>query len=140
MAQQQQQLFDEEYIKSTGGIIYDGGYDNAPNIPDAQNLMTDLMQVMEFMATDAMLELKSQDKNEYERVVEEKYPAFVDRYYFVFKMLSDANPYADISPLFAMIKEIDKMNKGKTDIEKAEKRLGGYLASKYIPDSLRNMK
>lgn len=131
------ELVDEEYIKRHGGYVYNDGQDNPPNIPDAKTLLSSVLELMEYMSSDELLKIKEINKAKYEEIVEAKFPEFVDTYYFVYKMLVDATPNTDISPLFKMISEIDKINKGKSSVEQSEKRLGNFLADKYIPNNIR---
>jgi len=133
----EQAYVDDEYIKKHGGYVYGDEDVYEPNLPTTESLMTQLMPVLEYMASDEMLKLKHIDKNEYSQNIESKFPAFVDRYYSVYKQFVDADIGVDISPLCEMIKEIDKVNRGVKSFEKAEKRMNMGLAEKFIPAELR---
>jgi hypothetical protein len=124
------QVKDEEYIKKNGGIIYDKS-EGSGNLPDVKKLVLEINAVLEYMTNKEMLEIKKNNVEKYEDIIEQRFPDFVDKNYGIFKKFVDSADN-DINPLINMLKEIDKVNKGYKTLEKAEKKLGNELADKFI--------
>ncbi len=124
------QFFTEEDIKKQkNAVVLDYEFSETPNLPDTNSLLQTIANVLEYMCTDPMLDLKEQSPDVFEKHMEDKYPEFSTRYYAVFKKLLSGE---DISPLFEMIAQIERIQSGAVSIEKAEEELGMQLANKYI--------
>lgn len=107
----------------------DDNYDNPVNLPDVGKILSEVMKILEYMTTDEMIDMKSQDLAAYEEQMESKFPEFADKYYAVFKKVISGE---DITPLFKMLVGIDKVNRGEKTIEEVETNLGKELANKYV--------
>lgn len=133
-------FYTEEDIKKMGGGGGGGGggvsmvvdFDKLETqLPDTQLLLSKVVDIMECMDTKEIRELKKKDKNEYEQVLERKFPKFSFRYYGLFKKVISGD---DLSMLFKMVKAIDKVNNNELSLDDAEFGLGEDLAYKYIPN------
>ena len=109
-------------------IIYDveGG---DVNLPDVQQVLSQVIEVLEYMTTEEVLDLRSEDNDKYVEHMEEKFKTFSDRYYGLFRKLISGE---DITPLMQMLAEIEKVKDGEKTIEEAEKTIGESLAEKYV--------
>jgi len=125
----------EEQIKlkpNQQAIIYDVESGEV-NLPDVQEILSKVIEILEYMTTDEILELRSKNKDEYEEHMEEKFVPFSDRYYGLFKQLISGK---DITPLIEMLTEIEKIKEGNTTIEEAEHRIGRSLEKKFVTPNL----
>ena len=125
----------DKKLKSEGkkAFVYDpsGGLEGlpAPNLPDVGDVLSNVEAVLEYMCNDELIELKNKDEDEFDRHMEEKFPAFSFRYYALFKKIISGE---DITPLFSMLGGIERIKKGDITIEEVEKDLGEELAEEYI--------
>jgi len=109
-------------------FVYDVD-DGDANLPDVPVLLNRVIEILKFMSTDEMIELKANDEPEYIIVMENKFESFADRYYALFRKIISGE---DLTPLMNMLAAIESVKDGKETIEDAEKRLGEDLAEQYI--------
>ena len=129
-----QQIVGEDDINRANSTVLDFNEDDSRvNLPDAEKLLDEVIQILEYMSSEDMLKLKEKNQLVFEEELEQKFPDFADKYYSVFKMICSG---ADLDPLFEMLKAIDNVNKGKQTLQKAEKNVGRYLG-KFLPDNLK---
>ena len=112
-----------------GDELKDG---ETPVLPDATNILDEVIKILECMNTNEMKELKKTNVNVFEQVMEEKFPDFSFKYYSVFKIVLSGE---DITPLFMMLNSINEVNTGKKSFEDAQKGVGHFL-NKFIPPEL----
>lgn len=120
-------IVNESEIDKSKGIIYN--IENKINLPDLDQLLTEIINILEYMNNDELLKKKKENYNEFESEMEKKFPYFSFRYYGIFKKILSGE---DISTLLQMLTEIHKVQIGEKSIEEAERNLGEQLASKYI--------
>lgn len=118
----------------TNSIVYDfGGDENkSKTLPNANNILDKVIEVLECMNTTEMKELRSKNKVAFETAMEEKFSDFAYQYYSVFRIILSGQ---DISPLFMMLGEINKHNTGKQSYDDTERTVGTFL-NKFIPPEL----
>ncbi|MCJ7637602.1 MAG: hypothetical protein MUO21_08950 [Nitrososphaeraceae archaeon] len=118
----------------TNSIVYDfGGDENkSQTLPNANNILDKVIEILECMNTDEMKELRSKNKALFENAMEEKFQDFAYQYYGVFRIILSGQ---DISPLFMMLGEINKHNTGEQSYDDTEKTVGTFL-NKFIPPEL----
>lgn len=102
-------------------------------LPDASDILDNVLHILQYMATDEMMELKKTNKELFEQLMEEKFQDFSFNYYALFKQIISGD---DISPLFKMLEVISNVNSGRTDLKSGESDVGMYL-SKFLPENLK---
>lgn len=127
-----QQIVSEDDIKKSGGLIYDVADETPTSLPNASNILDNIILILEYINTPDMLLLRETDKTAFELTIEEKFPEFALSYYSVLKMIMSG---ADIQPLFKMLEIINTVNTGKKSIADSEKDVSKYL-SKFLPEGL----
>lgn len=120
-----------------GSIVYDVD-DNDVNLPDVDDLLTQMIALLEVASTDEMKKLKKTDENEFYSVLEEQFKPFVDRYYGIFKMVLKVKKMKELEPFILMITQIQNVKDGGACFEDAEKHVGYSLAKQYLPEHLIN--
>jgi len=132
----EQKIVTEDEIKNMQGITYDVCGDDDDDVitslPNANDILDDVIKLLECMNTEEMKTLKGINQGAYEQALEDKFPEFSYNYYSVFKMILSGD---DITPLFKMLEMISDVNTGKSNIEECEQGVGKYL-SKFLPDGL----
>lgn len=124
----------EKDIGSKPGIVYDfGGDENkSKTLPNANKILDTVIEILEYMNTDEMKELRAKSQPLFENKMEEKFEDFAYQYYSIFRLILNGD---DISPLFMMLGEIDKCNSGKQSYDATEIIVGKFL-NKFIPPEL----
>lgn len=137
----------DEELKKQGkaGIVYDpsgmmnGESNEAPpvNLPNVNSILDKVYEILQYMDDNNMIKLKNEDDKKYIKKMEERFPAFSDRYYSLFQKIISGD---DLTHLFSMLAEIEKIKSGSKTIEDAEKDLGQQLAQQYIYPKVPNSK
>lgn len=109
-------------------LIYDMG-DMTPSLPDSDEVLRNVVEILDFMCTDEMIELKYKSVDEFEKYMEEKFSDFADKYFAIFSKLISGE---DITILLKMLAAIKQVNTGQRSLEEVEKELGEELAASYI--------
>jgi hypothetical protein len=125
----------EEEIEKSGGIVYDPSGDEIAtpeSLPDPNEILDSVINILEFMNTPEMVELKNSDRAQFDDTMEEKFLEFSSSYYGIFRMIIDGE---DITPLYAMLSIISKVKSGGSTMEEAEKNVGTYL-TKFLPPEI----
>lgn len=93
-------------------LVYDysDGEINPDNLPDPNQILDQVLNILEYIATPDLKLIRESDPKFFESLVEEKFPEFTDRYYGIFKMLLSGS---DLSPLFAMLSGINHIKTGQ---------------------------
>ena len=121
-------LVREEDIDPTKGMVYNPG-EGEVNLVNVDEMLSKVAKILEVMCEDEMILLKETDYPKYEEKMEERFEEFAFRYFAIFKKVISGE---DITPLFRMLTEIDKIHRGDKEIEQVEKELGEELANQYI--------
>lgn len=120
----------EKDVDMSGGnkLVYnpDGGGVNLANV---DYILDNVTEILEYMTNDEVIQQKNEDYEEYESMMEEKFPDFSFKYFAVFKKVITGE---DITPLFKMLAAIESVQQGTESLDAAEKRLGEDLAEQYI--------
>ena len=125
---------EDEMKKMKNGLVYDMG-DLTPNLPDIPLLLSQIEEILEYMYDDNILDLKKNNNSKFRQCMEDKFSNFSSRYYGIFdKLLSGG----DLTHLYSMFTEIERIKKGEVSLEDAEQVLGEELAKDYIPNKLRS--
>lgn len=131
----EQKVVSKHDIQGSNTIVYDPSEGEIPEVlPDTDDILDNVIKVLECMNTEEMQMLKKANNNLFEQTMEEKFPAFADRYYSMFKMVLSGD---DITPLFKMLSVINGISGGKKSFEDGEKEVGSYL-TKFLPPELVN--
>lgn len=112
------------------GYVYDmDNSDEPPSFPDVPELLDNVNNVLEYMCTSEVKELRKGDKECFQAHMEQRFPDFSFKHYNLFvKLLSGE----DISPLLTMLGVIQKVKSGELSMEDAERYVGEGLAKKYV--------
>lgn len=130
-----QSIVTEDDIKKQQGMVYDFGDEEkltAEGLPNAENLLDQVIKILEAMDTPEMKVLRDTNQDSFEQVMESRFENFAFQYYSVFKMILSGE---DITPLFEMLKVISQVNHGEKSFEDGERDVGLYL-NKFLPDGL----
>lgn len=117
---------DKDKMKQSG-FLYD--IEGAPNFPDVPQLLSNIIEIMEYMTEDDMIKLREEDFQQFEQQMEAKFPDFSFRYYAIFQRIILGE---DLGFLFEMLKQIHRVNCNEDTAENVEKMLGEELGRKYI--------
>lgn len=110
-------------------------YNKKINIPDVTTITSEILQVLEYMGTDEMIQLREKNEDEHDIQIRSKFPLFYQDYYSIYKMILSGS---DISYLFEMLRALDGVKRGKVDYDKVEKDIGDKLNNKYIIPNIPN--
>ncbi len=127
----------DKQLKAEGkqGIIYDPSAgaetiaDPVANLPDVDDILGSIEKILEYMCKDDIIKLKEEDAGGYIDHMEKKFPAFSFRYFSLFQHIIEGE---DLTHLFSMLGAIERVKKGETTLDDAEKDLGEELAQKYV--------
>jgi hypothetical protein len=123
--------FTKDQIAKDGGIIYDPSENPAlspKDLPDTSKILDQVYLILEYMCKDDIIKLKQSDQNEYNNALEAQFPEFSKRYFSVFSQVISGN---DLTNLFMMLSQIDKVKNGQTSLEEVEKKIGKDLSKQY---------
>lgn len=125
-------FFTENEIKNDPNTFVYDPYENSENVvnlPNVPELLNQIIYILEYMNTDNIIKLKSENFEEYTQHMETKYFEFSNRYFGLFQKLISGE---DITPLVSMLGAIENVKSGQISIEQAEESLGDMLAEEYI--------
>jgi hypothetical protein len=91
-------------------------------------------KIIKYIKDNDLSNMRKTDEFNYIMKMNDKFPEFSKKYPTLFKLIISEG---DLEPLEHFLKTIEKLKKGKGDKEVEEKRLGNYLANRYLPDNLR---
>ena len=125
-----QNIVSEDQMRSDKNAkVFELDEDSEYSFPDAQVLMNSVIEIMTYATKPELKQLRNTDKNQYFIEMEKKFPDFSMRYYGLFMKVINGE---DITPLLDMMIQIDKINKGKISIKKAEENVGMGLYNKFV--------
>lgn len=135
-------IVNENEVDPEKGVVLDYGQDEEiipENLPDADEIMDNVILILECMNTEEMKNLRSENNDVFVTTMENKFESFAERYYSVFRMILSGK---DISPLFEMLRVIKKMKSGSMSVERGENQIGSSL-KQFLPEGfeerLKNM-
>lgn len=110
--------------------VYDmeGEY-NQDALPNTEQLMDEVINILSITTQPKYKALRIQDNKQYVAEMEQLFPDFSFRYFALFMQVISGE---DITPLFEMLLQIDRLKSGSITIEDAEKNVGDVLAKRYI--------
>lgn len=113
------------------GFVYDASSEDVSveNFPDSKDIFDDIIKIYEVMNKPELKAMKDENESLYKAELEKSFPVFSERYYSLFQLIITGQ---DISPLYGMLEQMDKIKAGKISVEDGEKKVGQMLASKYI--------
>lgn len=96
---------------------------------DPQSFRNHITEITKFTQLDYYKELKIFDKLQYEFSLREVFPEFASDHPFAFRKIIFGD---DLTFLYKMLENIEKINDGKVTQKEVEMDLGGELANVYI--------
>jgi len=97
-------------------------------IPDLTEMTNIILQMIDFMNSGIMLKKKSENKDEYERIVIFKYQDKIP-YNIIRLLLEDIK---NLGKLITMFETLTNIKKGNLDIEKEYDKFGENLNEEYL--------
>jgi len=129
----EQKIVSDKITNDPYTLVYDPSSGAIPDVlPNADEILDNVIKILECMNTDEMQLIKKANAPLFEQTMEEKFQAFADRYYSIFRMVLSGD---DITPLFKMLNVINKINTGTKSFEDGEREVGSYL-TKFLPPEL----
>lgn len=129
-------------IKSAKIVNSVPGHENTPMkepelninaIPNIDELMETVLSVLTYMNTEQMQFMEQADNIGFERHLEEKYSAFHEKHYGIFKLLMDRENRAEnVARLIEMFTILHEVKSGKKDLQEADKAYQEELNQKFI--------
>lgn len=126
-------IVNENEVDPEKGMVLDYGQDEEiipENLPDADEIMDNVILILECMNTEEMKKLRSENNDAFIATMENKFESFAERYYSVFRIILSGK---DITPLFEMLRVIKKMKSGSMSVERGENQIGSSL-KKFLPE------
>lgn len=137
-------MFSEEDMKRyatenphTKVIKFDDIPDAEVSLPDVNELSTNIINLLEYMNNEDVITIMVTDKNQYEKLIFDKFPLFSDKYYSLFKGLQDCD---DISKLTRILSDLEKIKQNKTTFETVANRVDNELFDKYVKGKISKSK
>ncbi len=93
-----------------------------------------IVDVLEYMNTDYIKNLRGHDIVLYEKTIEEKFPDFTERYYAVLKLLMSGE---DITRLLQMLSQLEKVENNEKKREEAVNYVREELNNEYIYNAIK---
>lgn len=106
-------------------------FDEEGKVPDLDYLVTNLVKILEFMNEECNVILKRENKEMFKKVMEEKFPEFVDKYYSVFQQLL-TDDMDSFEKLLMMIEQLNRVKIGEIDLDEAFEYVREKLSGEYI--------
>ena len=98
------------------------------NLPDVTKLTETIREILEYMCSDTLIEMKKTNLDQYKNVLKMRYETFENKYPTMFNMIIEGK---EISTLLEMFIKIEQIKNGTTTMKLAEEELGEKLADKY---------
>lgn len=104
---------------------------NVDGMPDLKYVINNLVQIFEFISTDDMIKMKSDNKEQYENVLHKKFAEFSERYYSLFSVILDGE-LDSMTHLVMMINTLCLVNTGQITMDTAYAHIREELSKHYI--------
>lgn len=121
-------LVRSDEVDTSNGIVFNPA-DGTPNLVNPNKMFTDITNILEAALQPDVAALKDDEPEEYEKILEEKFPEFAMHYYATFKKVISGE---DIQPLLQMLAQIEKIRSGQRTLEAVEEEFNEDLREKYI--------
>lgn len=109
-----------------------GGLSNSvANIPDLKYVIDTLTQIFTFISSDEMITMRHSSKDEYDRILREKFPDFYTKYYSLFNVILSGE-LDSMTHLVMMIKTLCLVKSGNITMDEAFANIREELSNKYI--------
>ena len=102
-------------------------------LPDPSIITSHVVEILEFMCTDDVVQMKSQNNESYKDMMRSKFKTFSDRYPSLFDMVIRGD---DITHLMSMLDKIGKVKSGMMSMEEAKDKTADDLAEQYVYSKL----
>ena len=89
-------------------------FDDKPNVPNMDFLTNQLVEILSYVNTDAMDEMRKNDKNGFKTHIQNKFSEFSDKYYTLLEMILN-DEVNDITPLLQMLSIFNTTTSEKLD-------------------------
>jgi hypothetical protein len=89
-------------------------FDDKPEVPNMEFLTTQLVEILSYVNTDAMNDMRQNDKNGFKTHIQNKFHEFSDKYYSLLDMILDEE-ITDITPLLQMLSIFKQTTNDKLD-------------------------
>lgn len=129
-------------VNSKDGIVLDeetmnaayGGEITKEGLPDATKISSKIVEVMEYMTSDEMLNIRKHNKDAYEAKISNKFPLFYNNYYGIIQVL--INGETNISHLIHMLNVINNVQLNKINIDDATNLVDDNLTENMVYPNL----
>lgn len=101
------------------------------NIPDLKYVVDTLTKIFEVITTDKMINMRKENRDQYEQVLHDQFSEFCDRYYSLFSVILDGE-LDSMTHLVMMIKTLCMVKTGKITMDTAYAHIREELSNKYI--------
>lgn len=88
-----------------------------------------IVEILEYMNTDYITQLRKQDQVLYERTIENQFPDFTEKYYSVLKLLMSGD---DITRLMEMLSQLEKVEKNEKSRDDVINQIREELNNEYV--------
>jgi len=99
-------------------------------VPNTDEILKNIKTVLLFIdKNEDIVQLKKNNYEKYENLMEKLFPDFSDKYYATFKKVISGE---DLTILYKMLKQLALVEEGNKSFDKAETSVGTHLAKEYI--------
>lgn len=103
------------------------------SLPDVDALLTQIMELMEFINTDEMRELEENNKDEFEKRIEQKFNIYESRYSKIYILLMQKkNRIQNLIRLTDICSRINEMRSGKLDMKTTNEKFIEEMNNEYV--------
>lgn len=115
--------------KETMDKIY-GGKGTAENMPEANKLASEIVEIMEYITTEPMLELRKNDYAKFRSMTADQFPYFEIRYHGIFESILEGE--VDIENLIYLIKIVDQVKNKEINLDDAESQVANEFKERMV--------
>lgn len=106
-------------------------YEPKEEIVDLDNVVKQIIEILEFMNTKEMIEMKEADSKLFEKYIDDKYSDFSLEYHSILRLLLENNE-ANIKKLMIIIGTLRKVKNKELDMDDVFENFKEGLAEEYI--------
>lgn len=99
------------------------------NNTDVDKVITDIYEIVKFMSSDTLVEMRKSYFSQYKYVVEKEFSEFTEKYYSIMQLLINGQ---DIGNLCMMLKELYVSKKKNISMDDTEKYVTNELSNQYV--------
>lgn len=104
--------------------------DQAPEIPDLEEITKTCLQIIRFISTDEMVKLKYDNEDLFKDTVDKEFKEFADKYYSLFSRITCEE--FDIKDLKYMIQVMRNIKENNVGMKEGHEQFVDSMAEKYI--------